>query len=401
LSKLTKPALKLPEFIALFAAITSMTAISIDAMLPALDAIGQSLQVLERNDTQLVISALILGMVIGELVFGPLSDSFGRKRPIMIGIGVYALGAAIAMLAVDLEQLLLGRFIQGIGVSGPKIVSRAMIRDQFEGPAMARITSFVMMVFILVPMLAPALGQLILWYTDWRGIFAMFLVFALVISLWFGTRQPETLTVERRLPLSISQLWSSCKIVFGQPRVMAYATASGMLFGALLVYLATAQALFTDLYQRGDEFVLYFALLASGIAISSFINGKLVMRYGVQRLAIIGLCGMLLASGWLLVSALPNQGIPSFASFLGCCFFLFFFIGVLFGNLNALAMQPLGAIAGLGASVIAAISSLIAVLFSVVTGRLYDGDIYPLAGAFLFAASMALLLVWLARPAKT
>src|SRR3546814_469878 len=174
MSKPTKPPLSLPEFVALFSLTTSLTALSIDAMLPALRDIGTALAVAEANDTQLIVGLFILGMVFGEIVFGPLSDAIGRKPAILVGLALFGLGAVVAMEAETLEQILIGRVIQGIGCAGPKIAARALIRDQYEGRAMARILSFIFMVFIIVPMLAPALGQLVLAVADWRAIFLVF-----------------------------------------------------------------------------------------------------------------------------------------------------------------------------------------------------------------------------------
>ncbi|WP_233152866.1 multidrug effflux MFS transporter [Motiliproteus sp. MSK22-1] len=386
--------LSLAEFVSLFALMISLTALSIDAILPAYAAIGQSLALSNLNDTHLIITMLIVGMAAGELFFGPLSDSIGRKKAILIGITIYCLGTSTAMAADSLHQLLIGRVIQGIGLSGPKIASRALIRDQYSGDAMARIMSFIMMIFILVPMLAPAFGQLILLVMDWRGIFYVFLLHGIIVAIWFSWRQPETLPVSKRRPFSVPYLYRSSVSVLKHKQVMAYTLIAGLIFGMQLAYYNTSQAIFQDLYQTGTLFPLYFAVLAMGIGIASLTNGKLVMRYGMFFLTRSALIGLIISSTLLLVVTQLYNGIPPFLCFMGLCFLMLFCVGIIFGNINAMAMQSLGHIAGLGASLIASVSSLVAALVSVIAGRFYNDTLIPLAvgfGACSFAALMLAL----------
>ncbi|MEZ5591213.1 MAG: multidrug effflux MFS transporter [Gammaproteobacteria bacterium] len=386
-------AIKLPEFIALFALMTSLTALSIDAMLPALPEIAQNLSVTNTNDTQLVVSMFILGMVFGESVFGPISDAIGRKKTILIGIAIYCCGAVLAMTAQSMTLLLVGRIVQGIGVSGPKIASRALIRDQYEGNAMARIMSFIMMIFIIVPMVAPALGQLILLFAGWRAIFFLFLLLAITVAVWLGWRQPETLPAERRIPFSIPAIIRTTGLVLKHSKVMAYTVTAGLVFGVQVTYLSTSQAMFQDFYNAGKQFPLYFAILALGIGMASILNSQLVMRIGMHRLTVNALVGLIFLSCLLLLVGLLTEGVPPFSIFMPVFFLIFFCMGILFGNINAMAMQWLGRIAGLGASLIASVSSLIAVAVSVSVGKFYNGTVFPLAIGYLVCAMIALLLV--------
>ncbi len=399
-TSLAKPALRLPEFVALFSLTTSLIALSIDAILPALGDMGRALAVGDPNDTQLIVTLFIFGMVFGELFFGPLSDAIGRKKAILLGLAIYGAGTVIAMTAGSLEQMLLGRIIQGVGVAGPKIASRALIRDQFEGAAMARIMSFIMMVFILVPMLAPALGQAVLAVADWRGIFNVFLAIAAVVALWMQLRQPETLTPERRIRFSFGIILANGRLIVRHGPVMAYTFAAGFLFGALLLYLSTVQAIMVDLYGVGERFALYFAILALGIGIASFSNSQMVVRFGMHRLAVTALVGLVGFAAVLLALALSHGGVPPFPVFMTLCFAVFFCNGLLFGNVNAMAMQSLGRVAGLGASMIASISSLVAVVLSVVIGRFYDQTVVPLTIGFLIAGTCSLVLVLAARRSR-
>ncbi|WP_419905183.1 multidrug effflux MFS transporter [Kiloniella sp.] len=397
---MNKSPLRLPEFIILFALLTSITALSIDAMLPALPQISESLYISDPLDSQLIISLFIFGMVFGELFIGPISDAIGRKGAILMGIGIYVIGTLVAMTAPSFEILILGRIIQGIGASGPKIATRALIRDQYEGAAMARIMSFIMVIFIMIPMIAPAFGQLVLAIAEWRYIFFSFLVLSCSTGLWLMVRQPETLKPENRIPLSPRNLMISTGRILKHGKVMCYSVSGGMIFGALLVYVSTSQSIFEDLYGVVDNFPLYFAVLASSVALSSLINSQLVMRFGMHRMVVAALCGMIFFTGTLFLFSLPYQGVPPFSIFMINGFFIFLWIGILFGNINAMAMQSLGKMAGLGASVIASISSLVAVAVSVSAGRLYDETVIHMVIALCFCGVTALILVLAANKSK-
>jgi DHA1 family bicyclomycin/chloramphenicol resistance-like MFS transporter len=388
------------EFISLFALITSLVALSIDTMLPAFPAIAQSYALTDTKDTQLVISALVFGMVFGELAFGPLSDTKGRKYAILLGMGIFCIGCIIALTAKSFEWMLVGRVIQGIGVSGPKIASRALIRDQYTGAAMARIMSFIMMFFILIPMIAPALGMLIITFSTWKMIFVFFLGMTLCIGIWFSIRQAETLALKDRIPFSFKAVAKSSKSILLKPVVMAYAITAGILFGALLLFIGTAQAIFQDVYNIVDHFPLYFAILASGVGVSSFINGKLVMTYGMYRLSISALIALGAFSSLLFLLGYFSAGKPPLFWFMLISFLCFCCIGILFGNLTAMAMETLGKIAGLGASIVASSSSLVSVLFSIIAGRFYNQTTIPLALGFFSAALIGFLLVYYAEQKK-
>ncbi|EPJ46018.1 MAG: hypothetical protein OFPII_23580 [Osedax symbiont Rs1] len=388
------------EFISLFALLTSLVALSIDTMLPAFPAIAASYALGDSKDTQLVISALILGMVFGELVFGPLSDTKGRKFAILLGMGIFCIGCIVSMTAQSFEWLLIGRVIQGVGVSGPKIASRALIRDQYTGASMARIMSFIMMFFILVPMLAPALGQLIITFATWQTIFAFFLLMTVSIGIWFSIRQNETLSEENRIPFSLKAIAKASKSILFKPTIMAYAVTAGILFGALLLYIGMAQSIFQDIYNIVDLFPLYFAILASGVGVSSFLNGKLVMKYGMYRLSISALLALGCFSSLLLLVSILSAGKPPLFWFMSISFLCFCCIGILFGNLTAMAMETLGKAAGLGASIIASSSSLVSVIFSVIAGRFYNQTTIPLAIGFICAAIIGCYLVYSAEKSK-
>ncbi|MGS2721046.1 multidrug effflux MFS transporter [Paraglaciecola aestuariivivens] len=395
-----KAEIGLVEFVALMALMTSLVALSIDAMLPALSQIGQDLQISDHRNTHLIISLFFIGMGFGQLYYGPLSDDKGRRYAILSGLLVFAAGSLVCMFAQSLEVMLVGRVIQAFGVSGPRIAALAVIRDKYEGEAMARVMSFIMMVFILVPMLAPSFGQAILLMFSWRHIYSSFLIFGLLVGLWFFIRQPETLPKEKRLPFSWAQLWRSSRFILTHKLVMFYTLSAGIIFGAFLAYISSSQTLFQQIYLTGDMFPIYFALLAFSIGLASFVNGTLVMRLGMRTLCTWALYGWLVFSVILSVLCLLHSGIPPFWMFISVLFCAFFCIGVLFGNVNAMAMQPLGEVAGLGAAIIGSLSSLIAVPTAVFIGSFIQNTITPIALGFVGFGALSSLLFWRANKAR-
>jgi DHA1 family bicyclomycin/chloramphenicol resistance-like MFS transporter len=336
---------------------------------------------------------MILGMVFGEIFFGPLSDAIGRKKSILLGISIYIIGSVVALSASSIEVFLLGRMIQGFGVAGPKIASRALIRDMYKGAAMARIMSFVMMVFILVPMLAPSVGQLVLQVADWRWIFGLLIMQATIAGVWLLMRQPETLSKENRIPLNRNRLVADVRIILGRRDVMAYTVLLGCIFGGLMLHISTAQSIFQDVYNTGDRFPLFFAMLAIGSAVINFSNGKIVLRVGMLR-CVIGALTVLLSTAFiLLLAALFFDGVPPFALFMGLGMVMFSCFGMVFGNVNAMAMEPLGKTAGLGASLISSLSSMIAIFLSTIAGQFYNFTVIPLASGFVIFSLIALVML--------
>ena len=392
-----KPDIGMVEFISLMALMTSLIALSIDAVLPAMDFVGQDLGVTNVQETHLIVSLFFIGMGFGQLYYGPLSDDKGRRYAIMSGLVIFVIGSVICMLAESLTVMLVGRVIQAFGVSGPRIATMAIIRDKFEGDAMARVMSFMMMVFVLVPMLAPSFGQGILFIASWRYIFASFLIIALLIGVWFFVRQPETLSKDMRQPFSWAQLWQSSKFILTHKLVMLYTMSMGFIFGAFLTYISASQTIFQHIYDVGNLFPLYFALLAFAIGFASFINGKLVMGLGMRKLCTWAMCGWLFFSGILTVLCWFYAGIPPMWMFVSVLFFAFFCIGILFGNINAMAMQPLGAMAGLGAAIIGSLSSLISVLTAVFIGSFIEHSITPVALGFVVFGVLSFILHWYAE----
>lgn len=388
------------EFIALVALLTSLVALSLDAMLPAFNMIAQDLAIADIRQTQWIITAIIVGMAFGQLFFGPLADAKGRKFAILSGIALFCIGAYLSMNAQSFEALLVGRFIQGFGVSGPRIATMALVRDRFVGNAMARVMSFVMVAFILVPMLAPLVGQAILLAFSWRAIFALFIVLSLLAAIWMSVRQPETLLPEHRRSMRIGSVVQGFSVVFRQPRSLGFASASGVVFGGLLAYVGSSQAIFDGVYGLGAQFPFFFAALAFGVGMASFANSQLVMRFGAQRLSIIALIAMFLLSGLLVLLAVVHGGSPLLWQFMSIGFLMMFAIGILFGNLNSLAMVPLGKLAGVGAAVVGTVQNIVSVVISVFIGWFFTDQLLPILVGFMGSAAGALTLVLWVRGAS-
>jgi len=391
------------EFIILIALIISLVALSIDAMLPALPLIAGDLGVVQINDSQYVISVFFAGMAMGQMFFGPLSDAVGRRPAIISGFALFALGCLLSIFAVDFAQMLLGRLLQGIGAAGPRIVSVALVRDRFKGREMARVMSFVMTVFILVPVFAPAFGQLVLFLADWRFIYVMFLLLVVILVAWFWVRQPETLASERRVRFSLVQLVLDIRAIARIRASLGYTLTMGFLFGGFIGYLSSSQQIFQVQYQLHEQFPIYFGILACAIGCASLFNASLVMRFGMRRLSSCAISGVCLLSFpfWLIAGL--HAGHPPLYLLMAYLLPLFFCFGILFGNLNALAMEPLGHIAGLGSALIGSISTLMSVVFGVVVADAYDQTVIPLVAGFavLGLAGMITMSWTEAKPRQT
>ena len=387
----TKPAF--PEFIIIISLLMALTAFSIDSMLPALAQIGRELQVQDANDRQLVISMIFLGLSLGQLLFGPLSDSIGRKPAIYSGLGLYMVGTLLSMFAVNFPMMLIGRFLQGLGVSAPRAVTLALVRDQFAGREMARVMSFVMTVFILVPMLAPSLGQAILQLAGWRAIFGSFLLLAIFALTWFAIRQPETLAPENRAPFTGKRILSTTQMVVKNRLAFGYTVTAGLVSGAFIGYLNSAQQIFQEQYELGELFSIYFGIVASSIGLASLLNSRLVMRFGMRFLVRGALLVTSILSVIVLITTLLLPGQLPFALFMAYLMLSFFCIGVLFGNLNSLAMEPLGHVAGIGAAIVGSLSTFISVLLGTLIGQSYNGTILPVVTGLAVLCGLSLLVM--------
>lgn len=384
--------LGIAEFVGLMALLTSLVALAVDAVLPAFPQIKSDLGVADMNHLQFLVTFVFLGMSIGQLVFGPVSDSIGRKTAIYIGMGVFVAGAVLASQATSLPVMLVGRFLQGVGAAAPKVVIIALIRDQYSGREMARITSFVMSVFIAVPAIAPLMGQLTLMLAHWPTIFYAMLVQATVATLWLAVRQPETLHPEHRRPVSLASLSYAAREIIKCRAAMLYTVGAGFVFASFMTYLSTAQPIFDGIYGVGALFPVYFSSLALIFGAASFVNGRIVRRFGMQLLCKVALTGVVTSALLYLGPVMLTGGQPPLWSFLIYLATTFFFLPLLFGNLNALAMEPLGHVAGTAATMVGSISTFVGLFLAMIIGSFYEGSLLPIVLGFGMLGATALVI---------
>lgn len=386
-------ALAFPEFVAMMGVMIALTAVSTDAMLPALPEIGQELGAKHPNDAQLVLSLFFIGNAVGSLFYGPVSDAVGRKPAIYFGLVVFTIGCVLSILATTFPMILAARLVQGLGVAGPRSVATAVVRDLYSGRNMARVMSFIMAVFILIPIIAPALGQGIMLFTGWRVIFGFFIGLAVIVISWYGLRQPETLLPEQRIKFTITRLRSAFGEVLRNRVALGFTIAAGLFAGAFLGFLNSAQAIFQDQYGLGTRFPLYFAAISIASGLASLINARLVVRLGMRRLTSVANGALTLISIAYFAYAFALQGNPPFITLFAYLFVNFFVVGIMFGNLNSMAMEPLGHIAGVGSAVVTSLSSMLSIPIGALIGRAFNGTILPLIGGFAILCFLTIFVM--------
>ncbi len=381
------------EFVVLMAALMSIVALSIDAVLPALPMIGDYLSVSNPLDNPKLITSIFLGLGVGQLIFGPLSDSFGRKPIVYLGFILFIIASIICITTKNFEMMLFGRVLQGVGLASPRTMCIAMVRDSYDGDYMAKILSIVVMVFILVPVVAPTLGQFLMNHYGWKFIFTFTLAFGILVMLWFWLRQPETLKDKYRIPYRLS-IFKTGTIQFLRIRsVVIYTLLSGFITGSFMVYLSTSQQIFEKQYNLAEEFPLIFASLAISVGLATFMNSQLVVRFGMKRIVHLAMLSFVLTS--LVFIVLFNSGNnPSIEVLIAFFAVQFFTIGFLFGNLRALAMEPMGHIAGIGSALNGFISTVMAVPIANYIGGFVTNSVTPLFIGFLVCGLISLVLFY-------
>lgn len=381
------------QFIILMAFFMSLVALTIDAMLPALGDIRNSLAVVGPNDTQLIISFVFLGMASGMMFYGPISDSWGRKNTLFLGMVIYMIGCLFSLFSESLQLMLIGRILQGFGSAACRVVPLAMIRDRFSGVEMGKVMSLIMVFFVIVPALAPLIGQVILYFSDWRAIFALFILLSVIGSLFLNFKQEETLPLTKRIPFTVKAISSGIKETLTNKTSRAYMLAAGLTFGAFIAYLSSSQQILQVQYKVGDKFSIYFGGLALCIGFSSYVNSRLVGKYGMAPLSKVALLALGINSILYLLLMISSNGQTSLFLFMTYLAISFLFIGLLFSNLNTLAIEPLGHIAGVANSVISSIQTFISVIIGAFVGQMYDGNVYPLVASFLVLSLLSLLVI--------
>jgi MFS transporter, DHA1 family, multidrug resistance protein len=386
--------LPLIEFIPLMALVTALDALSIDSILPALPAMAQDLGVTGGNGMQLVVTLMFAGFGAGQLLGGPMADAMGRKRTIYFGLALYMAGSLLGLLATNYPTMLAARLMQGTGAAIPYVAMNALVRDLYSGAPMARIMSFIGTVFILVPMLAPLAGQGILLIATWRFIFVLYLVLAVISAVWFALRQPETLPYSRRVRISAGHIAATAAEVARIRPAVGYILCGGFLTASFLGYLSTAQQIFQVTYGTGTSFALYFSALAFSIGLSLLFNGTLVEKLGMRPMCYSALGAIVVLAVVFLPFVLAYSGVPPLWATMAYLLATFLCVGVLFGNLNALAMEPLGHIAGMGAAIVGFTSMLLGAVLGGFIGQAYDGGVTALVAGFAVMNALGILAMW-------
>jgi len=373
------------------AALMALNALAIDIMLPALQQIGMALNVADENDRQTVLSTYLLGFGIGQLLIGSISDRFGRKPVLLWGLALYVLAAVLCSVAPNFEMLLAGRILQGIASAAPRVITISVVRDCYSGRRMASVMSLAMMVFMAVPVLAPSIGQVIVLFAPWQAMFVLLAVYGLVMAIWATLRLPETLPTDRRRSAAPIEILRGFRDVLTTRQTLGYAIAGGMMFGAMFGFLMSAQQVFTDVFGIGPYFPLAFAAVALTMSLSSFLNARLVGRFGMRPLShgavavFIGLAAV--------AALLARVGALTIVPFMALLASIMFLLGMIFSNFNSLAMEPQGHAAGTASSLIGSITTLMATAIGYAIGQAYDGTVVPLTTGYLLFGAATLMTI--------
>lgn len=384
-----------PEFIALMAALMALNALAIDVMLPALPYMGEALGVTSENERQYVIASYMLGMGIAVLGFGPLTDRFGRRAPLLVGMGIYILAAIAAVFAPSFAILIVLRFIQGMGAASVRVIATAVVRDRYSGREMAEVMSLTFMVFMAIPIIAPGIGQVILLVGDWHNIFIFMGLLAAIFWLWTWFRLPETLPEAQRRPLSIKAVIDGFRLVFTNRVAFSYGLAGMFLFGALFGFISSAQQIYVDIYGLGVYFPVAFAAMAGLMAVSSFTNSRIVRRLGMRRLSHGAVLSFTAFSGVWLAFAL--SGFLPLWLFFSLLALIMFSFGWASANMNSLSMEPLGAVAGTASAVFGFIQTVGGALIGSYVGQLFDGTTVPVATGYFSMGALSLICILVAE----
>jgi DHA1 family bicyclomycin/chloramphenicol resistance-like MFS transporter len=382
------------EFVALAAALMATQAIAVDTMLPALPTIAAALGLANENHSQWIVTAYLAGVGCGQLFWGLFSDRYGRRPVLLIGLSVYVLAAVLTGLSSSFVTLLAWRFTHGLAAASV-VVSRSVIRDLYSGRYMARVMSLTFIVFLMVPVLAPSLGQLILWLAPWRFVFLIFGVFAAAVFVWVLLRLPETLHPEYRLILSGDHVVQAVALVLGNRTSLCYTLAMAVMFGSILAYVGMVQQIFEDVFHRPGLMPGIFALCASSMGVTAFLNSRIVERVGMRIISHFGLLVFIsITAAHVLIAALGLESLWTFvllqSTTMAC-------LGLTASNFGAMAMEPVGAVAGIGASLQGFIGTFGGAVVGALIGRRFNGTTLPLAtGAFACGLS-SLLFVLLAE----
>ena len=384
-----------PEFVALIAMMMALNALAIDSMLPALPAIGDALGVASENSRQWVITAYLLGFGVTQIIYGPLADRYGRKPVLMVGLGLYVLFSVLAAFSPTFELLIAARVGTGIGAAALRVLAVSIVRDRYSGRTMARVMSLSFLVFLGVPILAPALGQLILTVAPWPWVFGVLAVGGAAFALWAAIRLPETLHPDDRMPIQVGRIAAAFREALTNRRSMGYTLAITAISGALFGFLNSSQQIFFDVFHEPQLFTVVFGGIAGGIAVASLLNARLVERLGSRLISHTALLGFITFSG--IHSAVAISGHETIWTFAVLQALTMFCFGFIAGNFGAMAMEPMGHIAGTASSAQGFISTTFGASLGFLIGQQFNGSAAPMAIGFVVLGLAALGFVLFAE----
>lgn len=379
------------EFTVLMSMTMALTALSIDIMLPAFPLIRQSFG-LDPTSTDVagIITVFFVGLAVAQLVYGPLADRFGRKPVLYGGYVVFLVGAILSILAPTLPLLLMARFVWGVGAAGARVVALSIVRDQYEGEAMAKTMSLIMAIFIMVPVVAPAVGAAIIAVAPWRTLFGFVAVFAASVALW-ARRLPESLHPEDRLELSFKRIFEAGRAVVSNRTTVGFTIAASCTTGALLVWLSLSELVVGDVYGRLEDFPIFFGGMAAITGGVMILNSRLIDRVGLHRLVTLVTRTYVVAAGVFVLIVMAYDGVPPFWLLFVLLSVVFGHYGLIIPNFTSIAMQPMGHIAGTASSVIGATSTFVGVVLSALITAQFDNTVMPVALAFFGLGGLALI----------
>lgn len=390
--------MRFAEFVAMIAAIMALNPLAMDIMLPALPHLGHAFKIADGNHLQAVLSVFLLGFGVAQFAIGPLSDRYGRRPILLAGMVVYCIASVLALFAPSFETLLLARLLQGLGTAATRVIAVSIVRDCYSGGRMAGVMSLAMMVFISVPVVAPSFGQALMLLTEWRGIFAVLIVYGLLALIWSAWRLPETLHVSKRRSLAIHDVLFAYKQTITNRQTIGYGVAAGTLQGALFAFVFTSQQVFTEIFHLGAYFPLAFASIAFGIAIAGFFNARVVHRYGMRALSHAALVGFVIVGALMLLAAFT--GLLILPVFIALAMLMMFAFGLMFSNFTALAMEPQGHIAGTASSLYGTLTTLLGIAIGAFIGQHYDGTLLPFTTGLFACTLIALAVVLVAEKGR-
>lgn len=391
-----KAALSTFELVAMVASLSALNALAIDVMLPALPDIGRDFALRADNDRQLVITAYVALFGIAQLVYGPLADAFGRRSVLLWALAIFIIGSVLCVFAPTFELLLAARALQGVGAAATRVIAVAVVRDVSEGRRMAQIMSMAMTVFMVVPIIAPGIGQLVLLVAPWRWIFGGLLLYAFIVAAWTYLRLPETLAPGNRRAFAPASIASGYAMVFKDRQTIGYMIASTFLTACLFGYITCSEQIFVDVFALDALFPLAFAAIAIAISIGTFSNSRIVMRFGMRRISNISML-------WFAAIAILHAGVAAtlgdgFWTFLGLLALGFSVFGLMSSNFNALAMANMGHVAGSASAVFGAVTATFGAILGALIARAFDGTTTPfLIGLTLAAFGIIAAVLWTER----